>query len=282
MPSAISQQIDDYQTLALAFQDVLGVIITEEQRKAIVAKLNRVMQAFELDSVLELAEKMRRASTSRLNADILQAITDYDPCWFKYPAISHLLQQYVLNNIPKDAKIWVVGCEDGSLAYTVAIELAEHSRQTQQPDSRTVIATDVSEETLQRAATGLYRVGQLQNVPQDMLSMYFSRREELNNEYGDPQGDMWEVKAKIREKLSFNHCDLLEGCQPTGTIDVIICPEILVYFSNSHRAGIIQQFASALKPGGILIIGEDQAVISTGFERVEHPDGTFYRQKGDQ
>lgn len=279
MSSALSQEIDDYQKLSLAFQDVLGVVITEEQRKRILTKLNRVMQAFELDSVIELAEKMRHPDTGRLNTEILQSITDYDSCWFQYPSISRLLDQYVLDSIPDDAKLWVVGCGDGSLAYSIAIEIAEHKRVSGIQKNCSIIATDVSEEALTRAKKGLYRVNSLQSVPKDMRMMYMARREELNQEFGDPQGDVWEVKQKIRDMVSFDRCDLLEGCQRTGSIDVIICPEILVYFSNSHRLGILQQFSSALKSGGILIVGEDQAVINNGFERVEHTAGTFYRQR---
>jgi chemotaxis methyl-accepting protein methylase len=64
-------------------------------------------------------------------------------------------------------------------------------------------------------------------------------------------------------------------------MDLIICPEVLVYFSSSVKAGIIQQFVGLLNSGGTFLTGSNQAVIpfSESFERVEHPAGAFYRKK---
>jgi len=279
MSSVLSQQIHDYQTMAQAFQDVLGIIITEEQRNIILTKLNRVMQAFELDSIIELAEKMRRPDTKRLNSDILQAITNYDSKWFQTPGISELLQHYVLDNVGDNARFWVVGCEDGSPAYSIAMEIAEYNRINNKDKAISIVATDVSNEALKQAETGRYRASQIQGLAEDMQSMYMNRCDQLNDEYGDPGGDIWEIKAKIRDRVSFSHCDLLEGCQPEKSVEVIICPDILVYFSNGHRESILQQFSKVLDSGGILMAGEDQVIVSENFERVQYLRGIFYRQK---
>ncbi len=279
MPSVLSQQIHDYQTMAQAFQDVLGIIITEEQRNIILAKLNRVMQAFELDSIIELAEKMRHSDTGRLNSDILQAITNYDSRWFQNKNISELLQHYVLDNVEDNARFWVVGCEDGSLAYSVAIEIAEYNRINNKNKAISIIATDVSREALKQAGIGRYRTLQIQGLAKDMRSMYMDRCEQLNDEYGDTGGDIWEVKPEIRDQINFTHCDLMKGCQSAKSVEIIICPDILVYFSNSHRKNILQQFSQVLDSSGILIVGEDQVIVSENFERVQYSHGIFYRQK---
>ncbi len=279
MSSAISQQIDDYQKLSLAFQDVLGVVIAEEQRATILAKLNRVMQAFELDSIIDLAEKMRRSEVGRLNSDILAAITVSDSNWFDYPTISHLLHHYILDNVMGEVRLWVAGCGDGSLAYSIAIDVAEYNRKNNQQKQVSIIATDVSGDGLAQAQRACYQSSRMEGMYQDLLSMYFVKRDDLNEAYGDASGEVWEVKPKISEKVSFSHCDLLENCDYIGEVDIIISPEILTYFSNGYRAGILDKFVGQLSSAGILIVGEDQVVNSSRFERVEHPEGLFYRQK---
>ncbi|HHO59617.1 MAG TPA: hypothetical protein ENJ64_05195, partial [Thiotrichales bacterium] len=148
MPSAVSREIDDYQTLSLAFQDVLGVIITDDQRTTMLTKLNRVMQAFELDSLVKLAEKMRRDGSTRLNSSILDAITTPDSNWFQTPTISRLLDKYVLENIRKDARIWVAGCGNGSLAYSIAMDIAEYNRRNNTDVRPAILATDVAGDAL--------------------------------------------------------------------------------------------------------------------------------------
>jgi chemotaxis methyl-accepting protein methylase len=64
-------------------------------------------------------------------------------------------------------------------------------------------------------------------------------------------------------------------------MDLIICPDVLVYYSNGVKASILSQFAEQLKPGGIFLAGNNQAVVpfSQDFERVDHPAGIFYRKK---
>jgi len=59
--AAIEQ--NDYQALTLAFQDVLGVLITDQQRLSLLAKLHGVMQLQQLNSITELAKKMRDPKT---------------------------------------------------------------------------------------------------------------------------------------------------------------------------------------------------------------------------
>ncbi len=279
MPSAVSREIDDYQTLSLAFQDVLGVIITDDQRTTMLTKLNRVMQAFELDSLVKLAEKMRRDGSTRLNSSILDAITAPDSNWFQTPTISRLLDKYVLENIRKDARIWVAGCGNGSLAYSIAMDIAEYNRRNNTDVRPAILATDVAGDALERAKSGRYCVSQLKGMPETMQSTYLQKRDDLNEAFGDSCGDVWEVRDKIRQMVSFDHCDLLQDFQETGKVDVIICPHILVYFSGTDRQGILKQFSRLLAPAGILMVGEDQTVFSKDFERVDHPQGVFYRQR---
>jgi chemotaxis protein methyltransferase CheR len=79
----------------------------------------------------------------------------------------------------------------------------------------------------------------------------------------------------------------MESFQSIGKMDLIICPEVLVYFSNGVKARILHQFLELLNPGGIFLTGNNQAIITHAMvsgtnelERVEHPAGVFYRKKG--
>ena len=81
--------------------------------------------------------------------------------------------------------------------------------------------------------------------------------------------------------IDFRQCDLGEDFQSLGAMDLIICPEVLVYFSNDRKAGIFRQFAVLLKSGGIFLTDNSQAMMMTvgGLERVQHPAGMFFRKK---
>jgi chemotaxis protein methyltransferase CheR len=89
------------------------------------------------------------------------------------------------------------------------------------------------------------------------------------------------IKDKIRQRIKFSQCDLTEDFQSIGKMDLIICPEVLVYFSNGVKAGILKQFSSLLNTGGIFLTANNQVVtpFTDSFERVDHTAGVFYRQK---
>ena len=277
MSISAAEQVEDFQTLALAFQDVLGVVLSEDQQPLVVSRLHRVMQAFEMDSVLELAEKMRRPDQQRLNSEVLDAISRAGSRWFAYPAVSQLLNDYILDNIGETARFWVAGCGDGSLAYSLAIDISEYNLQHDARDV-SILATDIFTDNLQQIRQGLYHAADLpSNLGQ--RGKYFEKRDDLNDAYGDRSGEIVQLRESVREMVSFEVCDLLHCGESLSLLDVVICPDILVYFSNSRRKEILGQFARALKPGGVLVVAEDQPVISSDFERVEHPAGIFYRQK---
>jgi len=278
--AAIEQ--NDYQALTLAFQDVLGVLITEQQRLSLLAKLHGVMQLQQLGSITELAKKIRDPKACELNTDILDAITVDDSQWFQYPTISHLLHQHVLKNLANESRIWVVGCGEGSLAYSIAMDVAEFNRLNEIDKQVSVVATDVSADAIKRAQAGRYCSTQMQGLPERLRASYMRKCDKqghVDSALEHLLGEHWEISPKLREMVSFEQCDILNGTDVLGMIDVIICPEVLVYFSSTDRSGLLEKFSRQLSAGGVFLTAEDQPIVHDGLERVLHPDGVFYRQK---
>ncbi len=283
MHMAATEQYDDFQALTLAFQDALGVIITDQQRSSLLVKLERVMHSRGLKSIVQLAEKMRKADECPLNSDVLQAITSAESSWFQFPEISRLLRQYVLDNIAgnataRDCRMWVVGCGDGSLAYSIAMDVAEHNRLKGNARQVSIIATDVSADAVKHAESACYRTSQMHGLGDELRASYMRRHDEVSAP-DSPVGESWEISPKIRQQLSFKQCDVLDDISHIGLVDVIICPDILVYFSNARRTELLEKFSNQLTPGGVFLTAEGQPVLSNALERVEHPEGVFYRQK---
>ena len=174
--------------------------------------------------------------------------------------------------MPENAHIWVVGCGQGQSAYSLAMEIAEYEGKTGETKNFQLFATDSTERDIKQAQSATYRAQQLSGLSEGYKKLYTT----IND-----TGDRWSIKDKIRKNIQFSQCDLTEDFQSMQAMDLIICPEVLVYFSNGVKAGILQQFSTLLKSGGIFLTGSNQAVtpLSEGFERVEHPTGVFYRQK---
>ncbi|NOQ88425.1 MAG: hypothetical protein GQ550_05820 [Gammaproteobacteria bacterium] len=272
MPSAVSHNIDDYESLLVALQNVLGVVVPDAQRRCLVERVEPLLSHYKLDSLASLAENLQLGKPDELRSSVLEAISQRQPDWAISPLMLNVLHEYVFAQLPENARIWLVGCGQGQLAYAMAMEIAEYENKSGKTKNFQLLASDSSKNDINQADAATYTAQQISGLSERYKKLYTT----VNAE-----GDSWSIKDKIRQNTRFSQCDLTEDFQSMAAMDLIICPEVLVYCSNGVKAGILQQFSTLLKSGGILLTGSNQAVtpLAEGFERVEHPAGVFYRQK---
>ena len=276
MPSAASHKIDDYETLLVALQNVLGVVVSEEQRSNLLARIEPLLLTYKFDSLGSLAEGMMAEQgderRSTILADVLDVISESQTSWHLSAELTKLLHNYIFSQLPENAKIWVVACGQGQLAYALAMEVLEYENRSGDVKNVQITATDISRKNIEQAESASYSAMQLAGLRDNYRKLYTS----FNSKENEGQ-----IKDKVRQLINFSECDLKESFQSLGDMDLIICPEVLVYYSNGVKANILKKFSDQLKSGGIFVTGSNQAVVAfnEGLERVEHPAGLFYRQK---
>jgi len=271
MPSATIDNIDDYESLLVALQNVLGVIVPDGLRSNLVERIKPLLSSYKLDSLDLLAEKLQGGDAD-LCANVLDVVSQRQPGWFLNTEVKNILHKYIFAQLPDKAKIWVVGCGQGQLAYSVVMEMAKYELESGKAKNFQLIATDVLQDDINQAELATYSMQQLSTLFDEDKKRFFTLNE---------KADSGQVKDQFRQQITFSQCDLTKDFQSLGQMDLIICPEVLVYFSNNVKADIIQQFAGLLKLGGVLLTGNNQT-LAAGYklERVEHPAGVFYRKKG--
>lgn len=274
MSPAASHKIDDFEPLLIALQNMLGVVVPDAQRNNLVEKIEPLLLRHHFDSLAALAENIQGTKSDVLT-DVLDVISQRQSSWYLCTETKNILNKYVFEQLPENARIWVVGCGQGQLAYAVAMELAEYEHRSGDIKNIQIMATDVSRVDVAKAESATYTTQQLSSLSADYKSLYITQQ---TTDSETLEG--WRVKDNIRQRVSFSQCDLTQDFSSYAEMDLIICPEALVYFSNGVKARILHQFSEVLKSGGILLTGNN-LVASTGqsFERVQHPAGVFYRQK---
>ena len=277
MPSADSYSVDDYEALLVALQDVLGVVVPDEQRNELLERIKPLLLTYRLESMSSLAKCMlgdrSDARQSKILADVLDALSQRQMSWQLSIEITNLLHKYIFAQLPGKAKIWVVGCGQGQLAYAVAMEVLEYERNSGDVKNFQIVATDSSGKDIEYAESATYSESQLADLRDSYRKSYIAFNSKENNAH---------VKDNVSQLIEFRQCDLKENFRELGDMDLIICPEDLVYYSNGLKMSILQQFSERLKSGGIFVTGSSQMGVgfNNGMERVEHPAGIFYRQKG--
>ena len=199
-------------------------------------------------------------------------VTDFFRDADAFTALSkHVLQPLVETKIQlgwSALRIWSAGCATGQETYSIAICVAEELKKAD-PERHLVVrivGTDLSSSALQIARTGVYAKERLRGVSRRLLKEYFSASE-----------SGYEVTPELRRMTKFSKGNLLD--RPTGKfLDVIVCRNVIIYFSRVVHDQVIDNFVRALRPGGYLMLGRTETLMGPRrqlFEAVDHENRIF-------
>ena len=87
------------------------------------------------------------------------------------------------------------------------------------------------------------------------------------------------VKDELKRAVKFQKQNLLVDMFDSG-FDLIVCRNVIIYFTEDAKHFLYQKFAKALKPGGLLFVGSTEQIFSPGQYDLEPADTFFYRKKG--
>ena len=160
-------------------------------------------------------------------------------------------------------RVWSAGCSYGAEPYTLAILLKEAAPRA----AHELVATDIDQTILARAAEGIFTTQDLANVSVERRTRWFT---EL------PAGT-WRAVPELRSMVRFSRLDLLKDPFPAGR-DLILCRNVVIYFNDDAKERIYERFFDVLCPGGVLFVGSTERVNDAGKLGWERPGTFFYRR----
>lgn len=163
---------------------------------------------------------------------------------------------------PGRLKIWSAACSTGEEPYTLAMILAEKKWLT----ASTIVATDLDEGALAKAKQGLYLERSLKDVPKDIISRYFTE-----------EGLMFRFSESLKKEVRFQKQNLLTDRFDTG-FDLIVCRNVMIYFTEEAKHKLYHKFSVSLRPGGVLFVGSTEQIFNPGQYGLETMDTFFYRK----
>jgi chemotaxis protein methyltransferase CheR len=159
-------------------------------------------------------------------------------------------------------KCFSAACSTGEEPYSLAMILAEQ----QLLASSTIIAADIDDGALDKAKTGLYIDRSIRDVPEHYLKNYFHQEHVT-----------YKISEDLKKHITFTKKNLL--IEPFETnFDLIICRNVMIYFTEEAKDLLYHKFSRALKPGGILFVGSTEQIFSPGRYQLEVVDTFFYRK----
>jgi chemotaxis protein methyltransferase CheR len=170
----------------------------------------------------------------------------------------------ILNPQKNTLKIWSAACSIGAEPYSIAMILdgltpGKHHN---------IIATDIDTTILETAKKGIYTEKDIKNVDQRVLQKYFTI-----------SGENYIISNEIKSRVTFKKHDLIRD-KFESEFDLIVCRNVVIYFTQEAKNGIYERFHSSMKPGALLFVGATESIYNYrefGFEKLS----TFiYRKQG--
>ena len=197
--------------------------------------------------------------------EFLQKITINVSEFFRNPERWQVLEKKILPRMlikNKNMKVWSAACSTGEEAYSIAMLLRKKLSNSQIE----VIATDLDKEILDRAKAGFYTERSLKGVPSEMLHRHF-----IN------EGAGYRIKEELQHNIQFKQDNLLSNTYETG-FDLIICRNVMIYFTEEAKHELYKKFSSALKPDGVLFVGSTEQIFNPKEYQLEAEETFFYRK----
>ncbi len=159
--------------------------------------------------------------------------------------------------------IWSAACSCGQEPYTLSIILEELSPGCH----HRILATDIDESALKQARNGgPYTAYDVRNVPPSYLTKYFTKSE-----------SGYSVVDKLKRQIVFQRHNMLHDPFETN-FDIIICRNVIIYFSEPVRDSLYQKFHDSLKPNGVLFLGGSEVVLRPAQQGFTMLYPAFYRK----
>ena len=159
-----------------------------------------------------------------------------------------LVEEYapeLITKFGKNLKIWSAACSTGDEPYSLVMALSSLI------DMRSIKiqATDLDKQVIAQAKTGLYGEKSIAGVPAEYKKKYFTK-----------VGSSYQISDEIKSHVQFQEHNLLRDKYPTDC-NLIVCRNVLIYFTEEAKYEVYGKFAASLKKGGLLFIGSTEQIV---------------------
>jgi two-component system CheB/CheR fusion protein len=271
----------DTNGLFTLLREAKGVDFTHYKQSTLQRRIKRRMVLNHEEKLADYVRLVKRTPTEldELYRDILIHVTGF----FRDPGAFEALRKEVFPALVQNRKpsswpirVWIPGCSTGEEAYSMAIALLEYlgpgrAKTSSAANSRPVqiFATDVSEESLDRARTGIYSEAAVANLAAARLKRFFS-----------PVDKGYQINQFVRELCIFAKQNIAKD-PPFSNLDLVSCRNLLIYLGPELQKRVIPMVHYALNPGGYLMLGgaESLGVFSDHFTLLDKKY-KIYQRKG--
>ena len=246
----------DFDYLRKLLKERSGLVLSAEKQYLAESRLLPVARKHGMSTLTELIGKLKAPGVTALTVEVVEAMTTNETFFFRDKIPFEHVCETVLPALiaararEKRIRIWCTAASTGQEPYSLAMILKDMSARLIgfRVD---ILATDLSDEVLRRAKTGIYSQFEVQRgLPIQQLLKFFTK-----------VGETWQIAPELRAMVQFRPINLLKDFSALGSFDMVFCRNVLIYFDQETKTGVLNRLARQMPDDGFLALGAAETVV---------------------
>jgi chemotaxis protein methyltransferase CheR len=264
----------DFEYLRKMLKDRSGLALSAEKNYLVESRLLPLARKNGLQSLSAVVMKLREG-TEAFAAEVTEAMMTNESFFFRDKLPFEHFRTFVMPTLlaararQKRIRIWCAAASTGQEPYSLAMMLSEMAEETA-GYRIDILATDISQDVLEKARRGSYSQFEIQRgLPIQLLLKYFTQ-----------VGETWQIAPELRAMVQFRPLNLLGDFARLGSFDVVFCRNVLIYFDQITKIGVLNRLARTTERDGYLVLGAAETVVglTDAFKAVADKRGLYVPQ----
>jgi chemotaxis protein methyltransferase CheR len=267
----------DFDFLRRFLHERSGLVLGAEKLYLAESRLMPVMRKHGLSSLGELVGRIKMMPASPFAVDAVEAMTTNETFFFRDKIPFEHFRDTMMPALAaardrdRRIRIWCAAASTGQEPYSLAMAIKEMAL-TEKGAALAgfridILATDLSGDVLERARAGTYSQFEVQRgLPIQLLLKYFKQT-----------GEAWQISSELRSMVQFRTLNLLNDFSPLGKFDIVFCRNVLIYFDQPTKSGVLDRLVQQVADDGYLVLGAAETVVglTAAFKPVPDKRGLY-------
>ncbi len=261
--------------------DISGIALTRGKEYLVETRLNPLIEELGCSSYQELYEKAKSDFKKEIEKKIIDAISTNETYFFRDKSPFELLQFKIIPDIidkhsktksrlKPSIRLWSAASSTGQEIYSIAMALDEINVTPKNYNIK-LLGTDISDAAIAKASYGKYNKFEVaRGLDKKRLDKYFIK-----------ENDSWKIRDELRAMVQFKKLNLMKPFIGLGKFDIVLCRNVMIYFTSEDRRKIYSKIANVLEPNGYLLIGSTESLANDSdlFVPKRYLKSVFYQKK---
>ncbi|MBI9081632.1 MAG: chemotaxis protein CheR [Pseudodesulfovibrio sp.] len=251
----------EFKRFSALIQSEFGIKMPVSKKVLLQSRFQKRLRALGMHSYKEYCDYVfSEQGREKERSHLIDVVTTNTTHFFREPKHWGIMDNIVLPDLwsrgvggrGQKLRIWSAGCSSGEEPYTLAMVLSEWAARNPGFDF-SVLATDISNDILQKAMRAIYAMEKAEDIPMAMKKKYVLKGK-------NKAKPLIKMDAVLRNKIVFQRLNFMENFRLNDSQDIIFCRNVVIYFDRETQVVLFNKFCDNLKQHGYLFIGHSESL----------------------